>query len=154
MDRLIYDINLHLTYRIARLQARLSAQAADILRTHSNISLSEWRIIAVLSDDNINSQKDVLRAMGLDKGQISRNLKSLASMNLISLSTSDTDQRLQNISLTPQGHKLVAQLSPIMLTRQKHLQQDFNEDDLTLLFDLLSRLEQRTGSIEELSERK
>ena len=42
-DSQIYDLKKHLTYQIARLQAKLSAQASELLKEHLNLSLSEWR---------------------------------------------------------------------------------------------------------------
>ena len=141
MDSIVYDLNRHLTYRIARLQSHLSAQASDILKHHADISLSEWRILTILTNPAIEFQKDVLSAMGLDKGQVSRTLKRLKDKDYIAISHDDRDQRKRLVTLTKSGLALVERMAPLMLRRQAHLQK---------LFEFIEALEGKTGPIKEL----
>lgn len=147
MDKIVYDLNLHLTYRLARLQSQLSAQASDILAHIADVSLSEWRILAILTNPDIAFQKDVLQAMGLDKGQISRTLKRLSGKGYIVLSLDKKDHRQKKIQLTPHGKALVEKIVPVMLARQAHLQSEFDDKELQALFDYIERLEQKTGPL-------
>lgn len=149
MDSIIYDLNRHLTYRLARLQSQLSAQATDILKQHTKISLSEWRVLALLTDPTITFQKDVLKAMGLDKAQISRTLKRLSEKKLIILTSDKQDQRNRLVTITDEGKALVQKMVPIMLKRQAHLQSDFNETELINLFSYIEILEKKTGQTED-----
>ena len=150
MDSIVYDLNRHLTYRIARLQSHLSAQASDILKHHTDISLSEWRILTILTNPAIAFQKDVLSEMGLDKGQVSRTLKRLKEKNYIEISHDDLDQRKRLVTLTQTGRGLIKKMAPLMLRRQAHLQSQFSEDELEKLFEFIEALERKTGPIKEL----
>ena len=150
MDSIVYDLNRHLTYRIARLQSHLSAQASDILKHHADISLSEWRILTILTNPAIEFQKDVLSAMGLDKGQVSRTLKRLKDKDYIAISHDDRDQRKRLVTLTKSGLALVERMAPLMLRRQAHLQSQFSEAELEKLFEFIEALEGKTGPIKEL----
>ena len=143
----IYDLNQHLTYRIARLQAKLSAQASELLKDHLCLSLSEWRALAVLYNPEVETQKDVLLAMGLDKGQISRTIKRLEEKVLIQTDKSTADNRLRKISLTPSGVDTVDKMFPIMMQRQAHLQNGFTSEELKQLFNFLNRLEEKSGHL-------
>ena len=143
----IYDLNQHLTYRIARLQAKLSAQASELLKDHLSLSLSEWRALAVLYNPEVETQKDVLLAMGLDKGQISRTIKRLEEKVLIQTDKSTADNRLRKISLTPSGVDTVDKMFPIMMQRQAHLQNGFTSEELKQLFNFLNRLEEKSGHL-------
>lgn len=143
----IYDLNQHLTYRIARLQAKLSAQASELLKDHLSLSLSEWRALAVLYNPEVETQKDVLLAMGLDKGQISRTIKRLEEKGLIQTDKSTADKRLRKISLTPSGVDTVDKMFPIMMQRQAHLQNGFTSEELKQLFNFLNRLEEKSGHL-------
>lgn len=154
MDSLIYDLSRHLTYRIARLQAQFNAQASDILKQNADISLSEWRVLAVLSNPKVKTQKDMLESMGLDKGQISRTVKRLEAKDMIILSSPEHDQRQRKIALSPKGQKLVETIFPVMMKRQEHLQTNFSTEEMNMLFHLLEKLETRTGPIEGLSSTK
>lgn len=147
MDSLIYDLSRHLTYRIARLQARLNAQATELLKTHADISLSEWRVLAVMSNPDVTTQKDVLEAMGLDKGQVSRTLKRLETRQLIIMTSSTGDQRKRHVALSPKGQDLVQMILPIMKRRQAHLQSDLSAEEVNQLFELLNKLERKSGHL-------
>ena len=147
MNSIGYDLNRHLTFRIARLQARLNAQASELLNAYAQISLSEWRILAVLSNPSVKTQKDVLNAMGLDKGQISRTLKRLEGRGLINMAWSKSDQRQRQVSLAPGGVEIVDKMSPIMMKRQAYLQSDISASDIDLLFELIGKLEANAGPI-------
>lgn len=148
MENTGYDLNHHLTYRIARLHARLNAQATGLLKSHTQISLSEWRILSVLYNGHVETQKDVLEAMGLDKGQISRTLKRLEHNGLIQLSTFENDHRQRQIHLTEKGRALVQHMLPVMARRQAHLQSGMNAEEIEMLFSLISKLEQKAHYLE------
>lgn len=148
MDSLIYDLTRHLTYRIARLQARLNAQATSLLKTHAQISLSEWRVIAMLANPKVETQKDVLEAMGLDKGQISRTIQRLVQKGMIVPISSAEAQRERGLKLTEKGRHLVEKMVPIMMQRQAHLQSGLDEAEIDRLFDFVNRLEQKTGHLD------
>jgi len=148
MDSLIYDLTHHLTYRIARLQARLNAQATSLLKTHAQISLSEWRVIAMLANPKVETQKDVLEAMGLDKGQISRTIQRLVQKGMIVPISSAEAQRERGLKLTEKGRHLVERMVPIMMQRQAHLQSGLDEAEIDQLFDFVNRLEQKAGHLD------
>lgn len=151
MDSMVYDLNSHLTYRLARLQAQFNAQASGILKTYAQISLSEWRVLAVLSNPDVKTQKDMMTAMSLDKGQISRTVKRLEAKQLVEQNAPAHDHRQRYVMLSQQGKSLVERIFPIMMKRQAHLQSDFTDDELNILFSLLGKLEQKTGPIPDLS---
>ena len=143
-----YDFTRHLTYRIARLQARLNAQATSLLRTHAQISLSEWRVIAMLSDPRVETQKDVLEAMGLDKGQVSRTMQRLSQKGLIMRMSPAEAQRERAIRLTDSGRQLLKKMTPIMMQRQAHLQSGFDAGEVDQLLDLVGKLESKSGHLD------
>lgn len=143
----IYDLSLHLTYRIARLQAKLGHQASELLKSHSDLSLSEWRTLTVLVNPDVDTQKDVFLAMGIDKGQVSRAINSLEQKGLLTTDKSATDKRLRKISLTDKGVQAIDKLVPIMLKRQAYLQGEFTQEELAHFFDFLNRLEDKSGHL-------
>ncbi len=142
-----FDLQNVLTYRFARLQAKLNAQASDLVDKQGGISLSQWRILAVLSDQNISTQKDVLMTVGLDKGQISRTIKQLVQKQFITVSHDQPDSRIQHLALTEAGIAITETLHPIMNARQKYLQQDFTDEEIEQLFEWLGRLEGRSHKL-------
>ena len=142
-----FDLQSVLTYRLARLQAKLNAQASDLVDKQGGISLSQWRVLAVLSDKNVTTQKDVLMTVGLDKGQISRTIKQLVEKQFIAVRHDEPDSRIQHLTLTEAGIAITEKLHPIMKARQNYLKSDFTDKELELLFDWLGRLELKSHKI-------
>ena len=50
MDKMVYNLSRHVTYRIARLHARLDAQATEILKTTQNNNAWLARLLARPAD--------------------------------------------------------------------------------------------------------
>ena len=69
-------------------------------------------MLTILTDPKIRYQKDVLKAMGLDKGQVSRTLKRLSDKKLAILSPDEQDQRNRIVALTDDGKSLVKKMIP------------------------------------------
>ncbi|MEL6523663.1 MAG: MarR family transcriptional regulator [Pseudomonadota bacterium] len=134
------DVKQFLTYQMARVQAKLNAQAAAILKRHSKLSLVQWRVMTLLASggDNLTS---ICRLSGMDKGQVSRKLTQLVSQGLVLTRLDEADHRSQKLSLSEKGEELHARILPIMRARQAHLASDMSDDEQAMLRELLLRLE-------------
>lgn len=131
-----------LTYRLSRVQARLSAQASRILRDHAGITITQWRIIAVLGEGARRTSAQLSRMTAMDKGLISRNVKSLAAEGLISVTRDRNDNRALYLGLTDKGRRVYDHTMPRMRARQEALRaylEDGEEDALTRALDKLER---------------
>lgn len=134
------DVKQFLTYQMARVQAKLNAQAAAILKRHSKLSLVQWRVMTLLASggDNLTS---ICRLSGMDKGQVSRKLTQLVSQGLVLTRLDEADHRSQKLSLSEKGEELHGRILPIMRARQAHLASDMSDDEQAMLRELLLRLE-------------
>ena len=131
-----------LTYRLARVQSKLNAQAVRILRDVAGISLVQWRIITMLGRLGESSSSRLVKESMLDKGLLSRKLGSLISEGLIVSRPHSSDKRVQLLSLTPRGTELHDRTLPHMSARQTVLTKDFDASELDALFQALAKLEQ------------
>lgn len=134
------DVKQFLTCQMARVQAKLNAQAAAILKRHSKLSLVQWRVMTLLASggDNLTS---ICRLSGMDKGQVSRKLTQLVSQGLVLTRLDEADHRSQKLSLSEKGEELHGRILPIMRARQAHLASDMSDDEQAMLRELLLRLE-------------
>ncbi|HWX50931.1 MAG TPA: MarR family transcriptional regulator [Roseomonas sp.] len=94
-----------LSYRIHQLANALSRGAAARYRREFDVSLMEWRTIALLGDFAPMSLKDLARQSGLDKGLASRVVAGLVERGLVRRGTA-ADARELALSLTPAGRKV------------------------------------------------
>lgn len=145
----VLDLKRTLTYRLARMQAKLNAQASELIERHCGLSLSEWRILAVLSDVDVRTQKDVLKLIGMDKGQASRTIKKLQDQSLISIDFDLVDNRVRTLALTDAGWDIIKTMHPIMTKRQAHIRSDLSDDELSSLIDMIDRVEAKSNKLND-----
>lgn len=130
-----------ITFRLARLQARLNAQAARILKDASGLSLTQWRIIAWLGWRGPTRASDISRLAQIDKGLFSRKLKTLVAQGVLTSEPDKTDQRQHMLRLTAEGTRLFETTLPVMQRRQRALTGALTPEELTTFFAVLDKLE-------------
>lgn len=137
------DLPLHqfLTYRLSRVQAKLNAQATAILRAHAGLTLSQWRILALVGAAGRTRLSELARIAALDKGLLSRNLKTLVADGLVKSKQDVIDHRVQHLSLSGSGQDLFETTLPRMHKRQRHLRSSMTANELDVLYRALDKLE-------------
>lgn len=139
MDTL--PIQQFLTYRLSRVQAKLNAQAARMLRETSGVTLIQWRIIAIVGTSGQTRLSEIARATALDKGLLSRNLATLIKEQIIQATPDETDQRAQNLTLAPRGQDVFERTLPVTRRRQSKLRENLTPDELETFRRVLDKLE-------------
>lgn len=134
-------LHQYLTYRMSRVQAKLSAQGARILRDAVGITLTQWRVIALVGAAGETRLSDLAREAALDKGLLSRNVKLLVARGLINAKQDDTDHRVQHLSLTPDGQEIFFQALPVTRRRQEWLRTDLTTEEIRVFKRVLDKLE-------------
>ncbi|MCR9157870.1 MAG: MarR family winged helix-turn-helix transcriptional regulator [Rhodobacteraceae bacterium] len=139
----VQDTPLHqfLTYRLSRVQAKLNAQANALLQRSAGLTLSKWRILALIGAAGQTRLSELARMAALDKGLLSRNLKIMVDEGLVKSKQDDIDHRVQHLSLTNVGQTLFEETLPKMRARQSKLRGSLNGQELETLFSALDKLE-------------
>lgn len=137
------DLPLHqfLTFRISRVQAKLNAQANALLGEHAGLTLSKWRILALVGAAGETRLSELSRIAALDKGLLSRNLKLMVEDGLVASKQDDVDHRVQHLKLTETGQKLFEHTLPKMRQRQRKLREALTRVEIDALYSALDKLE-------------
>ena len=130
-----------LTYRILRVHSKLNAQAIRILGKHTNLTLSHWRVVAMIGAQGETSLSEISRLSEMDKGQVSRSLKALTQQGMILAQTHESDHRQQRLSLSPKGQAAFEDNLPRMRRRQRYLMSQLEPEELAALYSALEKLE-------------
>ncbi|MEM8730914.1 MAG: MarR family winged helix-turn-helix transcriptional regulator [Pseudomonadota bacterium] len=130
-----------LTYRLSRVQAKLNAQANALLQKNSGLTLSKWRILALVGAAGQTRLSVLSRTSALDKGLLSRNLKNMIEEGLVTSKQDDIDHRVQHLSLTTKGQALFDTTLPKMRMRQSKLREPLTPRELDALYSALDKLE-------------
>ena len=143
----MYPLASVLTYRLSKLQARLNAQAADLLRRYGAVPLAHWRVLMVLSSGLATTQKEIVEVAAFDKGQVSRIVDKLIEQEFLLSDIDIDDKRIRKLKLTASGKLMIARLIPLMQQRQEHLVGAFSEAEKKQLFEFLDRLDEVSGKM-------
>lgn len=109
------------------------------LKAH-NLSAQQWRVIRALQAGGDMDISELAEACYLLKPSLSRIIQNLESRNIISRSSSSSDQRRSLISLTDVGDQLFVEIAPKSSERYEFISQRFGPGKLELLYELLDEL--------------
>ncbi len=133
-------------YRLAALSRRWTASSEKIYEQKMGISLSEWRIVAIVgAEQPINAAAIADRGL-LEKSHISRLVARLAGRGLIVSEVDSKDARKAWLSLTEAGQALFKQASDISQARDRLFLSPLTPTERETLDGLLDKLTQWTES--------
>ncbi|MSR15205.1 MAG: MarR family transcriptional regulator [Gammaproteobacteria bacterium] len=120
------DLSQFLPYRLSVLANKMSAQLATVYAERFNISIPEWRVIAVLGQFDGVSADFVGGKTEMDRVTVSRAVAKLLKKRYIKRRFQISDRRCSVLSLAAAGKHVYADVVP--LAKQY-------EDALTVVFD-------------------
>ena len=106
------------------------------------MSLTEWRIISLINAVNETTASEIVKTTFIDKGQISRTVRSLADKGLVLAKQSESTRRQMALKLSPDGKALHRRIFAFMAKRQRHLTSEFTGDELAAFHAALDKLDQ------------
>ena len=104
MQTLILDDSW--AYKVTVLADLLARRIAPIVQDVSGLNLSQWRVIAAVADEPGRTASQVVDMTPMDKGIVSRAVRTLVERDLIERRSSKQDGRLSHLYLTDDGSKV------------------------------------------------
>lgn len=137
-ERLILE--RFLPYRLSVLSNRISRAIAARYAKTFDLTIPEWRIIAVLGRRPGLTAKEIVEATEMDKVAVSRAVAKLSAAKRVAASTDSADARRQALTLTAQGETLHARIAPIALESERRLLASLDTRERAQLDALVDRL--------------
>jgi DNA-binding MarR family transcriptional regulator len=129
-----------LPYRLATLSNKISRAIADGYEERFQLSLAEWRVMAVLGGEPDLSASEVADRTAMDKVAVSRAVKKLLDTGRITRHFSAEDKRRSVLTLSGAGEDIYEQIVPIALGYEEKILEKFSEDEQEQLNGLLDKL--------------
>lgn len=142
-DAVLDDLPLqqYLTFRLSRVQAKLNAQGARVLMEAAGLTLTQWRVVALVGAAGRTRLSDLARIAALDKGLLSRNVKNLVEQGIVISFADDFDHRVQHLTLSDVGRDIFDRALPITRRRQNHLRAELTSEEIEIFRKVLDKLE-------------
>ena len=129
-----------LPYRLSILSNRVSRAIAARYAETFDLSIPEWRVIAVLGRTPNLTAKEIAEATEMDKVAVSRAVARLVAAKRIHARADKDDARRQILALTTQGESVHARIAPIALASEEKLLGALSTKEREHLDALLDRL--------------
>jgi DNA-binding MarR family transcriptional regulator len=143
------ELEQFLPYRLSVLANTVSQGIARGYRQRHDISVTEWRILAVLGRFPGLTASEVTEHTAMDKVAISRGVKSLTEKGLLERRTDAGDRRRQRLFITPgKGRRVLDEVIPMARDYERQLLQPLSAAERATLSDLLARLQSRAESLD------
>lgn len=131
-----------LPYRLSVLSNRISGAIAREYQQRFALSITEWRVMAVLGRYSGLSATQVAQRTAMDKVAVSRAVARLLDAGRIARDFDDDDRRRSLLRLSDAGYAIYDQIAPLALGFERQMLDGMAADERALLFRLLDRLDE------------
>ena len=143
----ILKLDRFLPYRISTLSNTVSAVVAQTYKDKFALSVTEWRIMAVLGEAPGSSADEVSIKTQIEKSIISRALQKLLQRHFVARAVDGDDRRRHNLKLTDIGQDVYQQIVPALYDYEAALLECFDKQERADFDRLAERLHQHAKTI-------
>jgi DNA-binding MarR family transcriptional regulator len=141
------DDELHLErflpYRLSLLANTVSTAIADTYQERYDMTIPEWRVMAVLAHAPGLSAAEVAERTGMDKVAVSRAVARLLRSQRLRRRQTTTDRRRSALELSTDGREVYGRIAPWALRYERELLEALTPTELAMLDVVLNRLLER-----------
>jgi DNA-binding MarR family transcriptional regulator len=132
---------------------KLAAGASSAYRREFGVGVTEWRILSKLASEDACTAQQICQYFDLDKGLVSRTLKSLVDNGSVTVTDLTGDNR-RVVILTKFGRALHDRIIELALDRERVLLDCLDEKEVEKLIDMLGRLLAQAPAVNAVQVRK
>lgn len=137
----VLTLESFIPYRLSLISNTVSSGVAETYRDKYGLSITEWRIMAILGEYPGASAEEVCRRTRIEKSLVSRALTRLLRRVMVGRVVDEQDKRRSHLTLSVWGAEVYGELVPLSISYEKSLLQCFNADERKLFSQLLERLQ-------------
>ncbi|MEP3246057.1 MAG: MarR family transcriptional regulator [Sneathiella sp.] len=141
------NLRRFLPYRLTKLSGIVSRSLADRYSRQFDLTIQEWRILAILGEKPGLTAREVGDLASLDKVHMSRATEKLEKAGRLTRQVVAKDRRAFSLHLTPAGQEILNQIVPLAQGYEKLLLKEFSPDEIEQLDSFLNRLDQRADDL-------
>jgi len=138
--RKILQLERYLPYRLSILSNRISALISETYSAKFALSITEWRIMAVLGEYPGVSADEVSLKTQIEKSILSRAISKLLQRKLLERAFDPADKRRSMLRLTETGLSVYDELVPMSYDYEQELLTCFSHTERQQFSELIDRL--------------
>lgn len=130
-------------YRLSVTSNVVSDVIATAYEALFGLSIPEWRVIAVVAENDGVTQQEICATTRMDKVMVSRAAIALVDRELIARAPNRADRRSRLLALTRAGRKLYADVAPKALEFEQRIFENFPAEEVERFIAMLRAIEAR-----------
>jgi DNA-binding MarR family transcriptional regulator len=135
------ELEHFLPYRLSILSNTISQAIADDYQRRYDISVTEWRVMAVMARFEGLSAREVAERTAMDKVAVSRALARLVEAGRVDRAIHDGDKRRSVLSLTEAGWIMHDEVAPMARAREREMLAKLDAEERRWLARILDKLQ-------------
>ncbi len=137
-----FDLQDFFPYHVRVYYRAVSDSVAQIYTSKYNLTVSEWRIMAVLGSDDMFSASELVTRSSLGKVSVSRAIKGLQAHGYVRRDIDGQDKRRAAVRLTAEGRQVLETLIPLVKAREAELFEGLDHTEKTMLLATMGKIRQ------------
>ncbi len=129
-----------LPYQLSVVAHKIARRTAGIAREHGLSNLSQWRVLAAIAEAPGRTANEVVAVTPMDKGLVSRAVKSLLELGLIYRKASVSDGRLGHLFLSAAGEAIYSEIAVHVRNIDHELQDAMGKNKYQTITATMARL--------------
>lgn len=127
-------------YRLSIVSNKVSSIVAQTYKDKFALSITEWRIMAVLGEYPGASADEISVKTQIEKSLISRAISNLLKRKLVERNTAKDDKRRSEVALSKTGYEVYAEVVPMSLEYEQALLNCLSNKEQAQLSEMIDRL--------------
>ena len=136
----VLELERFLPYRLSVLSNTISGAIARMYERRFALTVTEWRVMAVLGRYDGLSAREVAERTAMDKVAVSRALARLIGAGRVRRLVADHDRRQSVLRLSARGWKVYEQVAPLALEHERRLLAHLDREERAWLGRILDKL--------------
>ena len=134
-------------FRLSITSNLVSETIAGTYQALFGLTIPEWRLIAVIAEEEGATQQRIGQRTRMDKVTVSRAAIALAGRGLIERRPNAEDKRSQRLHLSAAGRALYAQVAPKALELEQRILARFSKAEIETFTAMLARMDEATLAV-------
>ncbi len=142
----IFFLQNFLPYRLSIVANKISHTFSKAYAENFDLTVMEWRVLAVLGQSDLLSADDICKLTETDKVAVSRAVKRLLKKRIVERTFSSLDRRRSILRLSKIGLFTYREIVPIVLEMEDRLIASLSSSERQQLFKLLDKIKAKADS--------
>jgi DNA-binding MarR family transcriptional regulator len=141
------ELDRFLPYRLSVLANTVSSGIARLYAERFQMTIPEWRVMAVIGYYGPQSANEVCRRTAMDKVRVSRAVASLTGAGRLKRATDRGDRRRSVLTLTAKGQGVHDRIVPLARAAEARLLQSLSAAERRQVDRLVARLQDHAEAV-------